>query len=154
MCLITEQRIAKKAKEDMTVYKIMEVSKNTVLSHIYKHNYLYEKLYTTELIVLSNKDIVSSIHSNNLSYADHEAYNYYSSLIDLRLGEFPIITQGVQLKVITQGFHAYTSIKRADDEAISSNNKSIVKCTIPKGANYYADFTGLIVSDAIIIHKT
>lgn len=59
-------------------------------------------------------------------------------------------------KALGQGFHGALKLERTQEtleDGLWSNNKTIYQVTIPKGAEYYVNCSGLFVSNKIIINK-
>ena len=54
-------------------------------------------------------------------------------------------------KIITFGYHSYSTIERAIDEIYNSKYYSIVECIIPKNSEYYINSCQEIVSSNIIV---
>ena len=62
-----------------------------------------------------------------------------------------IIKEKNDMCFIDEGFHSYTNL-RILSFVEDLTNGCIVECTIPKGAKYYVNNYGEVVSDQIIIH--
>jgi len=131
MCLITEQKEPFVAKEDITVYKTVEIDKGDkkgVYSSYYGGFYYeFGKLYQDEM------------------EADNSFESYFGNIVIQVYGDYSL--------------DKYTHVHRAfhsmifERLAFSNRYLTIVECTIPKGSLYYEDKTGLIASNQIIINK-
>ena len=55
--------------------------------------------------------------------------------------------------VIKVGFHAYTDIDAAENKIKIFPNRTLVKCTIPAGAEYCLGTNAEIVANKMIVHK-
>lgn len=140
MCLITRQKKAKIAKEDITCYKLVNSTSSTkkVCADNYDFEYTLGKLYQTEMVV------------NNIPqcYADDLVAEYY------KFKPYTMDRVTKNLIHVHEGFHSAISIQRFKDaDYYICFNRICVECTIPKGSKYYKDGTGLLVSNKIIINK-
>lgn len=133
MCLITTQKTAKIAEEDIVVYKgLMQLSETECKSIYQWWVYTLGQLYKTEI------------------QEDDEWCAYDSKATTFLNSQFRGWSNGEQehvLKCIGPGYHACITLDRLP------NDNNIYQCTIPKGSEYYVDATGLIVSNQIIINK-
>jgi len=145
MCLITEQKKAKIAEEDITVYKEVIIGDEKCMSPIHGFEYKFNKLYTSA--TLRPKSIIGLRFADDFSIHDIRTGVYYFSdkKVNIAGGEVVIDNKCCDYVVISKGFHAYTNFER--DKDIN------VKCIIPKGSEYFEDATGLIVSNQIIIKE-
>ncbi len=133
MCLITEQKKAKIARRDMTVYKEMiPVSDDIAKSPYQYHSYILGELYTTK--IEQGKDWTC--------YGPRDERWLDNNYPMWNLGK-----QADKLICIERGYHACMT----QDRVPEGSRECIYKCTIPKGSEYYTDKTGLIVSNQIII---
>lgn len=60
---------------------------------------------------------------------------------------------GVYNYVIEVGFHAYTNIDVAEYKVNLYKTRTLVECTIPKGAEYCLGANDEIVANRMIVHK-
>jgi len=63
------------------------------------------------------------------------------------------VAYGILHFVIEEGFHGYTNIDDAKNKANIFNAHTLVKCTIPKGAEYCLGPNGEIAATKMIVHK-
>lgn len=139
MCLITDQKKALRAKEDIIVYKSFFQRGNELLSPYRYFPYKRGRQETIKMRYVSNKMSYSWLFFDN---EDTEAINkkYPSFWIDR-----PYMTP--ELICIDQGYHSCLT----QDRMINSEGDIIIECIIPKGAWYRLGFTNLIVSTDLII---
>lgn len=132
MCLITNQQEPKIAQEDITVYKNLFKIGNVFQSIFNKFEWKLGELYRTK--IEESPDWCSYDDTdNNYLNANYNGWTRRSH---------------EELKCFGSGFH---SAKKGRLRTYGS--EILVECTIPKGSEYYEDFTGLYVSNQIIINK-
>lgn len=139
MCLITTQKESLIAKRDKKVYKIM---KPDLISPFQGFKYRYDKLYSTK-IQKEDRFYWSCMDDVDETYLDNNHPGWKD-------GKLP------ELICIGSGIHSALTKKRLQltvDSMYHSKMMVIIKCTIPKGSEYYLDATGLVVSNQIIINK-
>ncbi len=134
MCLITNQKTYRIASEDIVTYKALYKNKN-VISSIYKTEFVYELGKEMQTVMKKVLDRTP---------ADHFVGDWISV-------NFDSVYNGKMIS-IGPGFHSATIKKRALYHTCGRNSH-VFKCLIPKGARYYEDGTGLIVSNRIVIVK-
>lgn len=120
MCLQTLWKKPRVAKRAITVYKVLHNWRS-----IYQIGFQYErnKLYTTTLRT-ERDEIPECFDKNAGSWAREQGYE--------------------KLLSVSHGFHAMTNKERA-----KRTHHTVYIAVIPKGAKYYEDGTGLIVSNKI-----
>ena len=121
------------ATKDIQVYKVGSwINRNDQFtSKYYGHDYVSDQLYTAEFS-----------YSNNDSCSDSTEADYYVKLRE----------KGVKQVFVGQGFHAYVSIDRISREyGFKPINLGLF--VIPKGAEYYLNGAGNIVSNQIIFKE-
>lgn len=133
MCLVTNQKKAKITIEDINVFKIL--FPNTRESYCTSFEYIKDVLYSASFGIRKINDL------NTAEFWDDQANQYY------RKKKYKTIF------VISEGLHSFLTEKRADRKnGYSYFGEKVFPATIPKGAEYYVDGTGLIVSNKLIIH--
>ncbi len=131
MCLIIEKTVEQKvATEDIHAFKALE---GGMVSPIQRLQYIADKLYETEM-----QETEEMICSDNV--AEEYLRNKYSDW-----------TKNSLLKSIGRGFHALTTLGRANSYMKTSHSSYVYPCIIPKGSLYYISETQEIVSNKIII---
>jgi hypothetical protein len=125
MCLATTQKNPKIAKKAITTYKFLE----DLSSPYQSFDYELGKTYSTLMEESSDKSTYDDIST--------EALKEYRKT-------------GKKIRYIGPGFHSV--LKKARVKSCNEYRELYI-CTIPKGAKYYTDNTGLIVSDKIKIRK-
>ena len=129
MCLQTTWTEPKVAEKDLIVYKelIRSGIPDVYIAPYCPFKYELGKLYETEM---QETDDDSSLDEDSSHWKQRLQDNddYYKS--------------------IGPGFHSATSKKR-----LEATNWCLMECIIPAGSLYYADGTGLLTSDQIIIVK-
>lgn len=152
MCLQTTWTAPKITRKDITVYKVLTPDNNDYsIAHpkYYTNGFQYklQELYKTEI-------------------KEDTAYSSY----DERAGNWrrELMQKKKSYKNIGQGFHSANTVKRVIEEKISDELQygysieeiikdllpfGVYECTIPKGAEYYKDETGLLVSSQIIVQR-
>lgn len=85
----------------------------------------------------------------------HTLHDYDKVLIacDRLSVELWHVAYGILHFVIEEGFHAYTDIAAAKNKANCFNARTLVKCTIPAGAEYCLGPNAEIVATKMIVHK-
>jgi hypothetical protein len=142
MCLVTTQKKPKVAKKNITVYKALNVDNNGFIRAVFQHGYHYElgKLNSTKIKVNTYFD---------------ECFDKQADICFLYTTGFhssDAIDNGDAIS-ISEGFHSAKTEARLFDICNNDNEVKIFKCTIPSGALYYEDFSGLVVSNEIIINE-
>ena len=138
MCLITDQKEPMNVENDMTVYKVLKLIDENLWSPYNKYRWDLGKEYCTQIT-----------ESDNIICFDEEAFEcVLINYSNFRRGEGceGIISYG-------GGFHSAISINRLRRVVRDRKDLKIFECTIPEGSSYYTDFSGLIVSNKIIINK-
>lgn len=127
MCLIVSRKQKPKiADKDIIVYKAMIDGKSASVDF----EYIKGKLYKTEIRA-----------GNNYRAADEISVSKLNNLCD----DWNWNTD--RWISYERGFHSYISFKRA--KKANWYKAEIIKFIIPKGATYYRDITGCIVSNKI-----
>lgn len=144
MCLITEQKVAQIAKEDIIVYKNVILGDEKCMSPIHGFKYKFNKLYTSA--TLRPKSIIGLKFADDFSIYDLRVGSYYflDKKVNVARGEIIIDNKCCNYVVISKGFHSFKTKYRSHYNVI---------CIIPKGSEYFEDETGLIVSNKIIIKE-
>ena len=141
MCLITEQKTPFIAKEDIKVYKLME---SDLYSYFQYFKYEIGKLFETEIKESTNKAWNSCCELDK---------NY---LIKKYKCKFKELKFNTNLACFSEGFHSAKSLdvcKGILDEFDDEDDCFFYEATIPKGAEYYRDGVGFIISNKLIINK-
>ncbi len=127
MCLATTQKNPKIAKAAITTYKFLDG-----LSAPYEDfTYTLGKMYSTIMQESDDRGCYDDVAANALQeYRDKDKV----------------------IRYIGPGFHSIVKIERAKS-LVEYEGRELYICTIPKGAKYYTDNTGLIVSNKIKIRK-
>lgn len=132
MCLITEQKVALIAENDIKCFKKVIIIKDSITSVYYNFKWSYNKVFKTKLVVKNIKN------DSKARYYDHVSQDYYTNLFPSEL-----------LQCISEGFHSFLNIRSVwKYEPLGT---TIVQAIIPKGSEYFIDKTGLIVSNQLII---
>ncbi len=174
MCLITEQRFAKIAKDDIIVYKRLYIDNDKLTSTCHtEHHWLLNLLYKTKLIIERRNKLT---FKRFFKFSDTCAEEHYSPFINYKLmqhensffnhiGDLRYPTK--PLTIVHEGYHAYKSLNRSNlkklkifinsskisDYYLYHNYQNVFIAIIPKGAEYFEDATGLIVSNELIIKE-
>lgn len=128
MCLHTKWEEPKKATKPITIYKIL---RRDFMAPYQGFQYKLGKVYSTELR-----------KSSDPASFDDKAGGWKQKMIN----------NNIKLHSISEGFHSALTKKRLIESEIQTI-QIICKGVIPKGAKYYKDGTGLIVSSKIKIIK-
>lgn len=136
MCLQTTWTEPKIAKEDLIVYKLLKKIDDSDFFH---PEYDYRAAFMTDFLYKSNKLYETKIYAT----LDNTAFD---TLAMNARNEHT----GSRLNSIGKGFHSAWNIERLTD---LSEDEVIVKCIIPKGAEFYIGLTDLLVSNQIIIKE-
>ena len=136
MCLITSKRSYKIAREDFTVWKLLDLdNKSSVQEFQYERGVLYG-----EPIELIGEDLYKGVEifpADNIDQEHlREVYNWESSS-----------KYNPALIYIRKGYHSYLTENRITNFTV--RDTKIVEFIIPKGARYYIDDTGICVSNRI-----
>lgn len=116
------------------------VFSNKIISPFNYFEWELNKLYKTKLVTNTHN---RGEYIPRNPFADTISQKYYGGWNDSHMLDF-------EVTVINQGFHGATNINRVKKlNCYNSNYFSIAKCIIPKGAEYFLDETGLIVSNEI-----
>lgn len=134
MCLITNKQV-KIAQEDIEIFKVLS---KDFKSPFLNFQYELDKSYFQPLS--KTKDSYSTCCSIDHDYIVRNYGTHYYEKVD----------EGI-LTVYQEGFHG--SLKLKNCEHLSSQEKQIFKCIIPKGSEYVEDFVGFIISNQIIIKE-
>lgn len=124
MCLQTKQKEPKIAKKDKTVYKILSIYKMDEFRSPFE-GFIYKvgKKYSTKI-----KETSNNCAYDNIANAAKKLNTNYKSY--------------------GAGFH---SALKKDRLKLDFSNERLVKCIIPAGSKYYVGFSGLVVSNKIIV---
>ena len=135
MCLITKQKEAFIAEEDIIVYKVLSDGACSIFE---RFEYELGEIYTEQIKESSRWDCLGILDSVwlNKEYP-HHTWQGHRDLICLG-----------------KGFHSIDKLKSAKEVLKGSRDDSkIFKCTIPKGSKYFKNQVGFMVSSSIIINK-
>lgn len=157
MCLITAQKEAMIAEQDITVYKLFNVSKNvdgekTYCSPFWYTFYQLNQLYSTTIEDVNeendaDKCAFDTPDQKKLDEIFRDQYDRPNWNPIWYCGEEP-----ADVKYIGEGFHSITTKERAICTINDGyTRRLILECTIPAGSEYYLNPSGLIVSNQIII---
>jgi len=134
MCLIVKKGAKPRiANRDITVYKELVVFEG-IRSPYYFFEYELGKKYTTRI---------------TFTYKESGGYDM-KEMIDMGVDGFSFEGRHRICAFIKRGFHAAV---RADRIRCAQPFRRLFRCTIPKGSEYYANRSGLIVSNQIIINE-
>lgn len=139
MCLITEQTTPEVLKEDLEVFKIVQLLDDWIRAIHEIFTYKLGRLYTAELGITTEQscgtdDLVNLVYGNFIERTDNKS----------------------KLTNVTTGFHFYTTEERMSGSLLLSKyfkNHVVVKCIIPKGSLIMRDSTGLGVANQIIVKE-
>ena len=136
MCLFTTQKEPKIATKDMVVYKeiITSLNRNNVFASYFR--YMYER------------DVLNHVEIEHLEYIPEQSSSipFDGSAKVILMNE---IQNGTKMFEVNQGFHACLFRNRIS-VCMFRTDDDIARFIIPKGAEYYTDESGLIVSNKII----
>jgi len=138
MCLITTKRKSRVAKRDIKVWKVETLNGKSPMQ---RFKYTKGRLEETEFgFKFKNGRRWSVYGKTPIKYlnANHVGWDMRDS--DARNG----------LICIAEGFHAFTKKKFAVKDIGNSVYLNVKPYLIPKGAEYYKDAVGMIVSNKII----
>lgn len=127
MCLQTSQKEPKVALKDKIVYKLFDrwdEDRGVFISPYSYFEYKIGKTYKTK--IKETSDDSSFDDKAAIELKKHKKYKSFGA-----------------------GFHSALKKERLIEEELCF--ETIVKCIIPKGAEYYIGFTGLVVSNQIIV---
>jgi len=146
MCLVTKQKRPKTAKEEIRVYKFLLLNYETIFNSPYNsQKWIPGKLEETKIKKTNNEE--------EMGFFDERARNYYKETsqfsVDDELLYLMLLYWMEGLIFYTEGFHFALSPERLKGMGISK--ETIYEFTIPKGAKYYLDETGLGVTNKIIM---
>jgi len=132
MCLVTIPNARKQiANKDIIVYKVIDkIENNIVISFSEYFKYSWNKLYIA-ILTPKIKELGSFV------YWDNTVEQW------IRNSKLTIFL------TVDEGFHSMKTLDRMP----YTRGHLVVKCTIPKGSEYYKDQTGLIVSNQIVINE-
>ena len=157
MCLITAQKEAMIAQEDITVYKLFNTDKNEKGEKIYYSPFWFTYYQLNELYTTTIKDVPEEDFHDKCAFDSPDQKKLDETFRDQydRPNWNPIWYTGEEradIRYIGEGFHSINTKERA----ISTINDSyihrvILECTIPAGSEYYLNPSGLIVSNQIIV---
>ena len=141
MCLITDNLEKQIATEDLIVYKLFK-----------KNLYSFFMLFKYEIDVLYGTEI-KKIHTNGFwsTCCDLDS-NYLRDKYGYEWDKNP------KLICLSEGFHSGLNADVVKHIYLHSNNNKVIplsceiySCIIPKGAEYYTDAVGFVISNKIII---
>lgn len=132
MCLITEQKVALIAENDIECFKKVIIIKDSITSAFYNFKWEYNKIFKTKIVVKTIK-----LDSKSCFY-DIASSDYYMTHFSSEL-----------LQSISEGFHSFLNVRSVGE--FERLGATIVNAIIPKGSEYFVDKTGLIVSNQLII---
>jgi translation initiation factor IF-1 len=165
MCLLTNQLKPKKAKKDITVYKVLlDINETFNLQYkteYLKHCYIPGRLERTKLKILKG-DISYYTAFDDIAHKSYIVINKY-----IPINKHILINKHTYEKslrcnrtiAISKGFHAALSAERLRNtlknnfDPPTDSIKKIFVFTIPKESKYYNDNTGLIVSNQIMMNS-
>lgn len=125
MCLVTEQKRVKIAKEDIPVYKALRSD----LTTIYQTGFQYK-------LGKMNETTITEVVDDNF-YGNGDSY-YYERARD----------RGKEIHFYAEGFHTFTTLEEAKKNC---SEFTIVAGIIPKGARYYTNKFNMAVSNKLLL---
>jgi hypothetical protein len=162
MCLVTTQKEALIAEQDITVYKLLKVREYNedyesprieYLAPYWDFHYNLGELYKTTIEEIpeeyyGDKCAFDKFDSNVLCnlFKDSEGNPNWNP--SWYTGKEP----ATDVKYFGAGYHACTTVERLTGPDYYGESK-IFECTIPAGSEYYLNPSGLIVSNQIIINN-
>jgi len=148
MCLITRQQKSITAKKDIVVFKQIKVNPvmtndENIIEYMSPYNHFYWKkgvTYKQKMMFTNKNKLVKRyiIHVYDFTCREY----YFVGFTTLECLRYP------ESRIIQNGFHAAISPKRFAKFQYLKTYPFV----IPKGAKYYLDDTGLIVSNIMKIH--
>lgn len=136
MCLITNKKRVKIAKEDISVFKLLKNNMTSLLFN--KFQYISGDLNGTKIKKSLYRECFDGVEKEALLKID-KGFMKSDKFISIGAGFHSSLTEDRLEK-------AYDKIERKYYEY------EIFKATIPKGSRYYVSPTGLVVSNQIIVH--
>ncbi len=134
MCLITTQKKASIAKEDILVFKLLSpTSSFDAKSPFHEHTY---SLYKRQDTVITEDTDWTTFDEIDIRWLDTNYPNWCEG-------------ENSELKCFGQGFHSAISYERLVDRYAFID--TVYECIIPAGSEYYKNDTGLVISNAIIV---
>jgi hypothetical protein len=134
MCLITTQKIALIANEDITVFKVLTENESAVYQLF---TYEIGKVYTEKI---EHSDEWCCLGILDVEWLQSNYPNGWKREPDL-------ICLG-------QGFHSIDNLESAKKVLVEGNEiHKIYECTIPKGSEYYKDAVGFMISSSLVINN-
>jgi len=130
MCLVTRQKKALVAKKDIIVYKAVN---RKLGSAFYTSGIVYD---------------VGSYHESEI-VVEKEFKSFFDNTVE---DSYPD-KFAKDLTHISKGLHSMTGKRFGAFSKKYPNYYLFIQCTIPMGAEYYKDNTGLYVSDKLIVNK-
>ena len=161
MCLVTAQKEAMIAEQDITVYKLLKVreyNKDNESPRIDYYAPYWDFHYNLGELYKTTIEEIPEDH-----YGDKCAFDESDRLVlddlfkdsDGRANWSPSRYSGKEpatdVKYFGAGYHACTTVERLTADYYGETK--IFECTIPAGSEYYLNPSGLIVSNQIIINK-
>lgn len=141
MCLITTQKTAKVADQDITVYKLMrhgEISGG--LSPMFQiFDYRIGKRYDTP-IVMGDRNV-----SYDFCCFDPAEVKWLHTLVPGAKDDW---AKSPLLVSVKGGFHCATSSNRLEEHV---GIFRIYECVVPKGSQYFESGNGLMAASSIIV---
>lgn len=117
----------------MVVYKAVKVFMDYISSVYHEFRWTLGKIESAEFEIQA---------ADSGRYADIVSINAYEKIDEDRLIS------------ISRGLHTVSTFQRAKEVVnFEYEECSIAECTIPKGAEYYEDLTGLLVSNQLRIDR-
>ena len=138
--------ISKNEPTKLVAYKDIECYKNFKIRDItfeqkFIFNFKFDKKKITQLISIFKKYLY-------IPYKEQP----FIDLKPIRVFDNPYDIENYKnmFYEINTGYHSYNTIEKAQEDILFSN-KVVVKCIIPKGAEYYINDDNEIVSSTIIV---
>lgn len=145
MCLITDQKEPFIAEEGIVVYKAMrEIEDNFAYSLLQGFAYKMNSTHFTTILP-SYEPRYASGYDRKTLYKAYSEKELNKLMYSYEYGKSSI------LKAFGQGFHSFVDLVAVFNHV--NYRKAIVKCIIPKGAEYYLNASGVCVSNQIIIKE-
>ena len=154
MCWISKNLVEQKSDGKVEIYKVCGIDKNNVIRSYFRPNFTY-------VLNIPNQTKVSINQHENEYYGFNGLHSYSAKLTEWKREKYTSKQDCIHIKSINSNmwlYPLYTPLfckpmfySDQKHSAVRKEHIAVIKGYIPKGASYYVNSHGEIISEEIVL---